>query len=408
MCSSDLASEALINGIVDEVSLILNPPSVAPEGAKASEYKTYPGRIAVNKGDAKSIIQQAPPGTTINLIPLIERLVAQADQRNGLNAATIGGNARPGNINRTRAGVDMQNRGTDARTAHVIKNLEDYMLVPLFYKMYLMYQVHVGPDEVIMERYPSRDDNYPSEPITGAVFHKPMRFSMEAANRLLTRNQVGQTLPFVMQTLLSGQLMSALASQNKTVNIDGVVDMIEFSTGSPKKFMLFRPMTEQEIKAKDQPPPQAVMQQQAKQQSDMAKMQIAREGNQTKLQVAQIAKQPNPFDAQIKMQESQIKQQEGQQKLAAEAQLLQMKLEAQARENDLKAQQAERETAIKQQQMLQKFRESQMQGAMQMQSHALNMRMQQEQAMMQRAQMAQQAQQQNANQRPTSNSRPTE
>jgi hypothetical protein len=388
------ASEALLNGIVDEVSLIINPPQVIPQGAKPSQYTVYPGRTAENTGDAKQIVQQAPPGVTINLMPLIERLVGMADQRNGLNAATMGGNARPGNINRTRAGVNMQEQGVNTRLAHVIKNIEDYMLVPLFYKWHRMYQIHMAPDEVVMEPYPSQDPTFTGEPILAEVFHKPMRFSMQAASRLLTRNQVSQVLPFVMQTVTNGQLLSTMAAQNKTIDMAGVEEMINFATGAPKKFIFIRPMTEQEIQAKEQPPPQAMMEMQAKQADQQLRYQLAQENNQTKLQVAQIGKQPNPFDAQIKFQESQIKAQEAQQKIEAEREMMRMKLEAQAQEQQIKRAASEQEMALKQQQMLQKFRESQMGGQVKMQGHALEMQMMQERAQMERAMMAQRPQQQ--------------
>ena len=61
----------------------------------------------------------------------------------------MGGNFEPGNVNRTAGGVNAQVSGVMLRIYYIIKNIEDYLIVPTSYKLYKLIQFHTDGKDLL-------------------------------------------------------------------------------------------------------------------------------------------------------------------------------------------------------------------------------------------------------------------
>lgn len=384
-------AEALGNAHLDELHLALDPPVTGPRDVKPSDLITRPGmrRIA---NDPKNVVAQPPPNSTKEVIGEITYWEQMAERRNGLSGLAQGA-ARPGNINRTRAGVQAQAEGTNLRLKHFIENIRDYMIIPGLYKMIRFYQVHTTPDQVIMAE-PARDGR-PAKIITAAIFHKPVQFIMDAAARMVTRDRLGSTLAPALQYMVNGAVMQGLASIGMTLDFSEIAKAIQDAAGIPRRYVWVRPMTQQEQQQLNQPPPEAMMQAQAKQSDQQLRMQIAGMKQQTdmaaiqaELQKAQIQKAPSPFEVQAQQQKAQIEQQSLMAKLSVQQQSDQQKLEMQRQKMmmDMIGQRQKIEGQAKEAQMDAAVKQSEAQSKIQ--QHVMSMQMMQEQREQMRAEHA--------------------
>jgi hypothetical protein len=337
-------TEALQNVHLDELHQSIEPAVTVPRGtsAKSDNFRIRPGRTEVVDDPSKVMVHQ-PPGITANVQGDIVYHEQQAERRNGISSLSQGA-ARPGNINRTKAGVQQQSEGTNSRLKHIISNIEDYAIQPMLYKARKMAQVHTDPDQVLL--VPSGE---PYRPITARVLHTPVKFKIECASRMLTRDRLGSTLPTLMQTMINGPVIQGLAENNEKIDFHEFAQIVQDSIGTPKKYALVVPMSPEEIESRKQPPPQVVMEAQQKDKdlqirdkALMLKHTSEMKGHDTEIQKAMIAKQPNPQEQQMKERESQGKMQ----MMAAQQQQKERGawMEQQARQREL-----EMELAFKQQ-----------------------------------------------------------
>lgn len=374
-------TEGLGNAHLNEVHLAIDPPINAPVSGKSEPWFTYPGATRF-VSSPKDVIAQQTPNATKDVINEITYYEQMAERRNGVSSLAQGA-ARAGNINRTRAGVQAQSEGTNIRLKHVIENIRDYMIIPMLHKMRKFYQVHTTPDQVLM----TADDNGQQRLITAAVFHKPVKMIMDAASRMITRDRLGQNLPTVMQYLINGSVMQGLSGIGLTIDFEQVAQTVQDAAGLPRRYQWIRPMTDQEKQQLNQPPPEAIMQQQMKQQDlqmrDKAttlKHQSEMAGHQAEIQKAIIAKQTDPMEAQMKQAEMQAKlqfqDQSNQQKMAAKQMEIEMK--ARADQQKLEADRAKLQADVQ---------AKQVEGQAKVQQHVMSLQMQREQAEETRRQM---------------------
>jgi hypothetical protein len=231
------------------------------------------------------------------------------------------------------------------------------------------------------------DENGQQRMITAAVFHRPVKMIMDAASRMITRDRLGQNLPTVMQYLINGSVMQGLSGIGLTIDFEQVAQTVQDAAGLPRRYQWIRPMNEQEKQQLNQPPPEAVMQQQMKQQdlqmrdkATMLKHQSEMAGHQAEIQKAIIAKQPDPMEQQMKQAEMQAKLQyqdaANQQKMQAEQMKIEMK--ARADQQKMEADRAKLQADVQ---------ATQVKAQSQIQQHVMSLQMQREQADEKRRQM---------------------
>lgn len=283
--------EALMNGRLDEISLALHPPRVMKRSGfmTPTALRWRPGLI-MQAEDAKDVATLQVQNVTANVAGEVAWLEAAAEKRTGLNALATQGVPTPSNANRSATGVAAQQQGGASRLHQIVENIEDYLIVPMLYKMYKIYQYHTQPGELL----PALGPDGQLMQVGAEAFNAPIRFKMTAASRMISQAKLAQMFPFVMNFLAQGPLAEQLHSVGKTVDWDEIFQMMQDATGTRGLYRLVRPMTAEEQKAFSQPKPDA--------QLEMQKAQLEA---QTRLQMGQMKAQGDQQKAQLDAQTKQ-------------------------------------------------------------------------------------------------------
>jgi hypothetical protein len=327
--------EALLNGHLDEVSLAITPPRVRKRGAvlTPAQQRWFPGHQQEADDPAKDVNVLYPQKITQGVMDDVAFIESSAEKLTGANSV-VQGVPKPGNANRSATGMSLQNQGGANRLWKIVKNIEDYLIVPMLYKMYRMTQFHTIPGQLL----PALGKEGQMIQVGAEAFKSPCRFKMSAASEMLTQEKLSQIVPFLSQFIMAGPFIQALQSQGQTVDFSVFSQMIQDATGTGRKYSLFRPMNQQEIQAKQAPPPQVVAQQQQKQMDAQTRMAIMDKKVAGDLQKAQIAKQGDPAKAQAEImkifaqvqadrEKAQIEKQKAQQKILSDHMSSQQKLQ---------------------------------------------------------------------------------
>lgn len=387
------AVQSLFNVHVDELALSINPTVIQPGNAKPSDSKVAPG-ATITARDAKDVGFYKPPGVTKDVFQEIAFLLQRVEQMTGISGA-MSGIMRPSNANRTAGGVQAQLSAGNMRLKQLVQNIENFRLVRMLEKTVAMARNRFPRDHVIVGAYKS-EDGTEYRPLTAEVFHYPVKFRIEASTRMLSAEKLGPLVPFIFQTALQGPVVDAFAAQGKTPDPEEIFDMVSYVTGIKRRFKLFRPMSEDEQKARQQPPPQVQAQMQKAQMDQQTRLQImdkksqdTQMGYQKDLQIASMKQQgPSPWEIQAKQQEAQQKAQEGQQKLAVTQALGQIKLQEAAGKLGLEREKMELDRQKAQQDAQQSQVEHQMNLGMTMQNHQMQLRLSREKWLQQQMQAA--------------------
>lgn len=320
--------EGLLNNHLDEVSLRIHPPRTYKRGGylTPSQQRWRPGALyPLEAADDMQVLM--PTGQLLNVFPEIEYLSMLAERRTGVNSMGMGV-PRPGNVNRTKGGVDAQLQGGAGRISYLIKNIEDYLIVPMLTKMYAMLRIHTSSEQFLPGREKGR-----TVFVKGEALQEPVSFKMSAASRVNTQQKLAAVFPFLMQFLVQGPFISELARVRKTIDWDEMLTMLKDSTGVGKNYNLVREMTEEEVEARKQPPPEVVAAQQKAQMDSQTRLQMGQmkitavqEKVKGDIQRALIAKQTDPQEQQLETQKAQMEMQKSMMEFGIERALAEMEL----------------------------------------------------------------------------------
>lgn len=337
--NSQRYAEGLQNAHINELSLILNPPRVKKAGGlmTPAQERYYPGATFQVTNPKDDMVFQTPQQATANVMADVGFILAGAEKITGVNGAA-GGNFSAGNVNRTKGGVDAQVAGANSRIYSIIKNIEDYLIVPLLYKMYKLIQFHTDKDDLL----PALGPNDEKIEVGAAAFQKPMRFRMVAASRMMSRDKLLQILPVINQYFMNGAFLGQLHSADKTVDFDEFQNLIQEATGTSRIFKLIRALTPDEKQALNQPPPQA----QAAMQQKQADLQNRKDLQQMKTQGAIQLKQTPDAPSADAAQQAQLDAAAKQQEMAQSAQQAQMDQAGQAASQQATADQAKQQMIL--------------------------------------------------------------
>jgi hypothetical protein len=323
--------EALLNGRLDEISLLIKPPRVFKRGLlmTPSQQRWNPGAVYQVEDAQKDMQLLQPQNALQNIYTEVSYLEQQAEKRTGINAMAQG-TPRGGNVNRTATGVNTQMQGANNRLQDLVANVEDYLILPMLNKLYKLIQFHSAPNDQMnaMSQYGS------FAKVPAFVFQKPIQFRMNAASRMMTKQTLQQILPFISQYLLNGQMMSTINGIGKTVDFNEYLKLLQDATGISKLYNLVRDLTDQEKQQMQQQQQNSqqnnkdTMDYQARMSAIQSKAQTDHEANQVELQKAQMSK-PDPQQEQQRMQADMQMQQ---QKMQMEFQMKQLEFQLQQKE----------------------------------------------------------------------------
>lgn len=355
-------SEALMNGHLDEVSLALNPPRQISRDSQLSptNQKWFPGStIMADATQSKNPLLQ-PQASLTNVMGDIQMMGTFSDMVSGVNGIGMGV-PKAGNANRTATGMELQSQGNTMRLLPIVLGFEYYFFTPLLYKLYEMIRMHSKIDAGI----PALNGEKETYKVSGAIITKKCQFKMLASTRMLTQQRLAEIVPFILQSMMQGPFVQGLNAANATIDYMEISRMIQDATGTAKAYQLVRPLNEQELAQKNQPPPEVVADAQKTQADLTVRTNLMAMKNESAEKIAAMKQGEGGNDLAIKQQEMQMKLQESAQKLQhseqeaqlemamkqlqiqAEQQMSQAKLQAQRAEQQQKAQGRQYEMALK-------------------------------------------------------------
>jgi hypothetical protein len=377
--------EALFNARLDQKSLNLFPPRWVPRGflITPQQQKWGPG-AQFGVDDPKGVNFYTPGDSDNGIYQELGFIQAAADRKTGLNQMAMSGSMPNAASGRTAAGVNAQMQGAQMRLYTIIKNFEDYLIIPLVQKAIRITRVHAEMGRPLPGK--ARNPNNPEEEqyvqVSAQAFMQASRVRVTAASKMLTRDRLSQQFPFVAQTLLSGPFMGALNQAGQTVDFQQFTRMLMDATGVDRYYQIIRPLSEEEkAEMKRQQEEQAnagagvemqkaQMDAQTRLQMGQMKVQSESEKRQTELQVAQMKSKADPNEAIMK-------QQEMQQKMAADRESAQMDMYKKMVELQMKQKELEMKIQAERVKMQQSVQKAQIDSQVQMQQADSEARIQQ-------------------------------
>lgn len=331
--------EALLNARLDRVHLSLEPPRVVKRSSllTTGNNRWHPGKIiSVDDKDDYTLLQ--PQDVIPNVYTEIEFIQNAAERRTGINGFGMGVPSG-GNVNRTATGVNAQVSGGSMRLMDIVENIENYLLIPMLYKMYHMISLHTGLYDFLDARTPEGQ----MYKVPAQVFNSKVNFTIKASSKMQTKEKLMQIFPFITQYLLNGPFLEQLNAANQTVDPNEMLRFLQDATGTAEKYTLIRPLTPEEIQAKQQQQQAAQQAQQQEKQADhQVRLQVEQLKSQTTLQKTQMMQTPDPQAAQMEQQKLQMEMQMemmfNKMKLEFERELASIKIAAEREKNQQKTQ----------------------------------------------------------------------
>ncbi len=346
--------EALLNARLDRIHLSLEPPRIVKRSAllTAGNMRWHPGKtVTVDNKDDYQLIE--PQDVIPNVYTEIEFIQNAAERRTGINGFGQGVPSG-GNVNRTATGVSAQTSGGSMRLLDIVENIENYMLVPMLYKLYHIIAIHTSA----YQNLEARNEQGEMYKIPAEIFSSKVNFTIKASSKMVTKERLMQIFPFVTQYLLNGPFMQQLIAGGKTIDTDEMLRFLQDAAGTAEIYKLIRPMNEQEIQQRNQPDPTVVAEKESKNADNQVRLQIAAQDNETKLKTAMIAKQEDPMVLEIEKQQAEQKMQQeqiaNQMKMQFEAAIAKIKIDAKREEAAQKAQAKQVEHQLSTQQTVEK------------------------------------------------------
>ncbi len=353
--------EALLNGHLDAVSLEIQPPRIYKSGTMMTpaQLKWRPGAM-YQTSDVKDMSLLQPTTQMANIFTDIAFLESAAEKRSGLNSM-MSGIPRPSNTNRTATGVSAISSGSMTRLRQTVSNIENYLIIPMLYKLYTIIQKHTLPGQELNGIH----KNGSLTKVNSNSFQNKMRFRMLASSRMMTKDKLAAMFPFLMQYMLNGTFIGNLHQAGKTIDFGEVSQLLRDATGTGKLYNLIRDLTPQESQQLQQQSQQEVIQQQQADKSEQdTRKELMQMKTQTELQVAQIGA-PNP---QMEQQTAQMDMAREGARIKSEQMLAQIKASAEKEKMQMQAAAKQQELQGKQQELGLKLKSDAMSSALQLQT----------------------------------------
>jgi len=367
--STQRLSEGLVNNTLDTLHMATLPPRTEKQmSGQAVGDRWYPG-LSIKASSPKDdvIIHDIPLGHITPVWDMVQWLQQQGYSRTGQNPLQQGGIPTPSNANRTASGMNIQMSGGSNRLYAIVKQFEDYMFIPLIKKMLDMCRIHVGVDDEV-EGF---NENGDITKLKGIAFHIPFKLDVQCASRVISKAELKQILPDLIQYFTQGTLIQQLQQTGRTVDVSEILSAVMDASGLARTYAFVRDMSQQEMQAMQQaqqpkPDPNMVAKIQMESQARMQETQLK---GQIDIQKEQIKQQPNPWELQAEQMKAQMdmamKQKDlemKQMKLEMDAQKAQMDIIMKQMELRLKGQEAQMDMEISQRKAAIEMRQAEQKG----------------------------------------------
>lgn len=280
----------LVNASFDNKAIELNPPRFQSSQSAAHGQSNYwfPGLLL--KGDSKNdVAVLIPKGISTDVSGELSFLERATEKAIGNNALTQGV-PQPGNINRTRAGINSLMSSSSSRNGDLIENFSNYGLQPVVEKVFKIIQKNTPQQGQMITVL--TDDGLITQTDSSYLFGD-YSICVDVMDRVLTQQKIQQNLPAVLGPVLQFLSSEYIASSNYVVDINELISFIITGIGVGRKFALVREKTQEDLQQ------QQTQQQQKQQQQDQSKLQekmidaqirttLSREKSQTALTIAKM------------------------------------------------------------------------------------------------------------------------
>ncbi len=248
--------QGITNGRLDELALALNPPRSKKRGPTLtpSQSRYRPGLIMEFDNPKEDMIIHQAQNITQDSWQEMSFLEQQAQKRTGMNDMMTSGTPLRSNASRTSLGIQAQMESPSSRLQKIVENIENFLIVPMLYKLHAMDQMHSQQQGTSSLPVLSSQFNAYSD-VSSSFLSKPVKFNMLASTRMLTRQKLMQLFPFVAQYLLSAPFMAALGQAGMTVDFMELSRMLQDAAGTKQSYELIRQIKPEEQQARMQPSP---------------------------------------------------------------------------------------------------------------------------------------------------------
>ena len=256
--------QSIVNGRVDELALSIHRPMIKRRGVTIPPYqlKVRPGvviEVENPEGDIKQLEVQNITQQAFVEVEASERRVQRITGMSDLAALgspTSGGNS----ANRTAAGVNTQVGATQDRTRYYIENTETMVVQPILNKFIWLNKHFMDPMQAAawIKLHPKFGHLDPLK-----VMNARVTADCDGSGKMAARQGFLSILPLWLQYVMNPETLQLWAQQQqKVLDIDENTDMIMRAINYSPRNPLFRPMSQQEQQAMNQPPAAEVMKQQ--------------------------------------------------------------------------------------------------------------------------------------------------
>lgn len=281
--------KTLVDGRLDELNLILHPPTLTKRGAmrSTSMMRLSPGRNWEVDDPAKDVLRLEMGNVTQGAFTEVDSAERRVQKKTGVtDLAVLGVSSSGGNsANRTATGVSAQTNASNSRVHYLVANFEDQVMLPILTICLALTKNFLSPDEMVRIIGPA-GQALQLDPVD--ILNADVRFEMKTAQRMKARASLqGGGLNIILQYFLNPETGKLMAEQQgKVIDIESV-SQLTCDTFNLRASTFFRPMTPQEQQALQQQqngPLQEKMQLQTARISSMS--QDAHERDETTIAVA--------------------------------------------------------------------------------------------------------------------------
>lgn len=266
---------AVINARVDELALALHKPMVKRRGVTIPQYqlKVRPGVVLETEDPEGDIRQLEPSNITQQAFIEVEASDRRVQRATGLSdLATLGSPSSGGNsANRTATGVNTQVSATQGRITYIVENIESMIIEPAVNFVIKLNRKFM--DMQTAANWLKIDPRFQKlDPLK--VMNTRVSAECRASTKMAAKSSFLQMLPMLAQVWLNPELLQMMAQQTqKTLDVTEFMHMtLDAMNYSPRNPLIID-LSQQQIKALNQPPPGEQLKAQlaqGQQQSDQA------------------------------------------------------------------------------------------------------------------------------------------
>lgn len=240
-------AEAIINGRIDELNLMIHPPIIKKQGRgfSAAQQRLRPGVIWDAEDPSKDFVRFEMGNVTQAAYVEVDALERRVQKKTGItDLAVLGSPGAGGNsANRSATGISTQSSASGKRIEYLVQTIEDQFMVPALNLVHALNQVFLPEDEMVRVLGPQAQ-LVQIDPVQ--IFNASVRFKLNASSKLRTRQMLqGGGLAIILQSLLNPEMIQLNMQMGRKLDMGQVDRLINDTFGLPA-MALWADMSQQE------------------------------------------------------------------------------------------------------------------------------------------------------------------